>query len=63
MGHSGQAIIRGIVAGQRDARVLARRRHRRVKASEADIVRALTGNWREEHLFVLAQGERPANPP
>ena len=55
MGQSGQAIIRDIVAGQRDARVLARHRHRRVKASEADIVKALTGNWREEHLFVLAQ--------
>jgi transposase len=35
--------------------VLARHRHRRVKASEQDIVKALTGNWREEHLFVLKQ--------
>ena len=35
--------------------MLARHRHRRVKASERDIVRALTGNWREEHLFVLTQ--------
>jgi hypothetical protein len=43
------------VAGQRDPRVLARHRHRRVKASEDDIVKALTGNWREEHLFVLGQ--------
>ena len=55
MGQTGQAIIRDIVAGQRDARALARHRHRRVKASEQDIVRALTGNWREEHLFVLEQ--------
>ena len=55
MGQTGQAIIRDIVAGQRDPRVLARHRHRRVKASEADIVKALTGNWREEHLFVLGQ--------
>ena len=46
------------MAGQRDARVLARHRNGRIKASEAseaDIVRALTGNWREEHLFVLKQ--------
>ena len=32
---------------------MAKHRHRRIKASEHDIVRALTGNWREEHLFVL----------
>ncbi|SFU46287.1 Transposase IS116/IS110/IS902 family protein [Nitrosomonas eutropha] len=43
------------MAGERDAAVLARHRHRRIKAKEADIQRALTGNWREEHLFVLAQ--------
>jgi len=33
----------------------ARHRHRRVKASEAEIAKALTGNWRDEHLFVLGQ--------
>ena len=55
MGQTGQAIIRDIVAGQRNAHVLARHRHSRIKASEADIVKALTGNWREEHLFVLKQ--------
>ena len=55
MGMTSQAIIRDIVAGQRDPRVLAQHRHGRVKASAADIQRALTGNWREEHLFVLAQ--------
>lgn len=53
MGMTGQASIRSIVAGERDPKVLAR--HRRVKASEEDVVKALTGNWREEHLFVLAQ--------
>lgn len=46
---------RDIVAGQRDPKVLARHRSRRIKASEADIAKALTGNWREEHLFVLKQ--------
>jgi transposase len=35
--------------------MLARHRHSRVKASEQDIVKALTGNWRDEHLFVLRQ--------
>ncbi|CAG9166465.1 IS110 family RNA-guided transposase [Cupriavidus pinatubonensis] len=55
MGQTGQAIIRAIVAGERDPKVLARHRHSRVKASEREIERALTGNWREEHLFGLAQ--------
>jgi hypothetical protein len=41
MGMTGQAIIRDIVAGQRDPALLARHRHGRVKASEHDIVRAL----------------------
>ena len=55
MGLTGQAIIRAIVAGERDPKVLAGHRHSRVKASEQEIAKALTGNWRDEHLFVLGQ--------
>ena len=55
MGKTGQAIVRAIVAGERDAAVLARLRDRRVKADEATVARSLRGNWREEHLFALAQ--------
>lgn len=55
MGQTGQAILRAIVGGERNPQALARHRHRRIKASEAEVVRALTGTWREEHLFVLAQ--------
>jgi transposase len=55
VGHTGQAIIRAIVAGEHDPYKLARLRHRRVKADEQSIARALHGNWREEHLFVLSQ--------
>jgi transposase len=55
MGTTGQAIIRAIVAGERDPKVLARYRHGRIRRSVDDIARALTGNWREEHLFVLKQ--------
>src|ERR1700738_810471 len=55
MGTTGQAIIRAIVAGERDPKVLARFRHSLVKASTEDVIRALTGNRRDEHLFVLAQ--------
>ncbi len=55
MGATGQAIIRDIVAGQRDPALLAQHRNVRVKASAAQVQRALTGNWREEHVFVLTQ--------
>ncbi len=55
MGMTGQAIIRAIVAGERDPKALARHRNARVKASTEEITKALTGNWRDEHLFVLGQ--------
>ena len=55
MGMTGQAIIRAIVAGERDPKALALHRNRRVKASAEEITKALTGNRRDEHLFVLGQ--------
>jgi transposase len=55
MGVTGQAILRDIVAGERDPAVLARHHTRRLKASATEIQRALTGTWREEHLFLLQQ--------
>lgn len=55
MGVTGQAIVRAIVAGERNPAVLARHHSKRLKASREEIQRALTGNWREEHLFMLQQ--------
>ena len=55
MGETGQKIIRAILAGERDGQVLAQLRNNHIKASEADIAKALQGNWREEHLFALKQ--------
>ena len=55
MGVTGQAIIRAIVAGERDAATLAKLRDRRIKADEAEVAAALQGNWRDEHLFTLKQ--------
>ncbi len=55
LGATGQAIIRAIVAGERDPKVLANHRDRRVQASAEEITQALTGNWRDEPLFVLRQ--------
>jgi len=43
------------VAGQRDPQQLAQHRDYRCHASEAEIVAALTGNYRPEHLFTLQQ--------
>jgi len=54
-GATGQRILRDIVAGARDPRQLARHRDYRCHASEAEIVAALTGNYRPEHVFVLQQ--------
>jgi transposase len=54
-GVTGLRILRDIVAGQRDPHQLAHHRDYRCHASEAEIVAALTGNYRPEHVFVLQQ--------
>jgi transposase len=54
-GVTGLRILRDIVAGQRDAQHLAEHRDPRCRASKAEIIAALTGNYRPEHLFVLTQ--------
>jgi transposase len=54
-GVTGQQILRAIVSGERDPQVLAAFRHYNCKADEATLLKALTGTWREEHLFVLKQ--------
>lgn len=55
MGQTGQLILRAIVAGERDPVVLAQFRHPSCRSSQETIAKALTGTWREEHLFVLKQ--------
>lgn len=54
-GETGLAIIRAIVAGERDAVTLARLRNPRCASSAEEIAKALTGNYRAEHLFALKQ--------
>ncbi len=54
-GKTGLAIIRAIVASERNPHTLATLRNYRCKKSEEEIALALTGTWREEHLFVLRQ--------
>jgi transposase len=54
-GLSGQSIITALLNGQRDPVQLAKLRDRRIQAPEEKIVKSLEGNWRKEHLFVLAK--------
>ena len=54
-GTTGLAIIQAIIAGERDPLVLAALRNIRCKKEEKEIARALNGNWREEHVFILKQ--------
>lgn len=54
-GLTGQKIIRAILAGERDPQALAALREPGCKKSTEEIGKALTGTWREEHLFVLQQ--------
>lgn len=54
-GQTGTAMVEAILKGERDPAVLAKHRDPRVKASEATLVKALTGDYRSEHLFCLGQ--------
>jgi transposase len=54
-GVTGLAIIRAIVAGERDPVQLARFRDRRCASSTEEIAKALTGHYQPEHVFALKQ--------
>ena len=54
-GQTGLAIIRAILAGERDPQQLAKLRNNHCRTSEADIAKSLQGNFKTEHLFALQQ--------
>ena len=54
-GVTGKAIIRAIVAGERDPQKLAALCNYRCQKDEQEIAKALMGTWRAEHIFVLQQ--------
>jgi transposase len=54
-GVTGLKIIRAIIDGQRDTKILASYRDRNCKNNEATIEKSLQGNYRQEHLFSLKQ--------
>jgi transposase len=55
-GVTGMAIVRAIVAGERDPQQLAKLRHPGCHKSAEEIAEQLSGHWREDHLFSLQQG-------
>jgi transposase len=54
-GVTGLSVIRAIVGGERDPHYLASFRQSGCKKSEAQIAKALQGNYKPEHVFVLKQ--------
>ncbi len=54
-GDTGMRIIRAVVSGERDPKVLASYRDPRCKNSVDTIEKSLTGNYRREHIFSLKQ--------
>jgi transposase len=55
-GASGMAVMRAIVAGERDAAVLLKLCDVQIRRAKADLVKeTLRGTWSEEHIFALDQ--------
>ena len=54
-GLTGMRIIRAILNGERNPEVLAEMRDPRIRCSKNELVEALQGDYRVEHLFTLRQ--------
>ena len=54
-GVTGQAIVRAIIAGERNPQKLAELSDPRIEASREEVAKSLEGNWRPELVFVLRQ--------
>ena len=54
-GLTGMSIIRAILDGERDPSILAEMRDPRIKCSKDELIQALQGDYRSEHLFALSQ--------
>lgn len=54
-GKTGMRIIRAIISGERDSKVLSGYRDGRCRNSQEVIEKSLQGNYRAEHLFALKQ--------
>jgi len=54
-GKTGLAILRAIVAGEHRPTELAKLRQGRLQHTQEDLVKALSGHYRQEYVFVLKQ--------
>ena len=54
-GVTGMTILKAIIGGERDPKVLAGHRDPRCRNSVQTIAKSLVGNYREEHVFALTQ--------
>lgn len=54
-GSTGMQIIKAIIEGERNPEKLAELRNSNIKNDKSTIAKALTGDYREEHLFTLKQ--------
>lgn len=55
LGKTGLGMVHAIINGERDPEELIKHKDPRIKASESDIKKSLTGIWKEEYLFMLKQ--------
>lgn len=55
LGKTGLQIIKSILDGERDADKLIKDKDYRIKASDVELKKSLTGIWKEEYLFMLKQ--------
>jgi transposase len=54
-GKSGRMILKAILKGERDGKILADMLLGRAKEKKEDTKKSLQGNWKDEHLFELRQ--------
>lgn len=55
LGKTGMKMVKAILAGQRDPLTLVSLCDTRIKAKPEEIIKSLTGIWKDEHLFMLGQ--------
>lgn len=55
LGKTGIQMIMAILNGEHDPNELIKHKDYRIKASDTDIKKSLTGIWKEEYLFMLKQ--------
>jgi len=54
-GTTGLKIIEAIIKGNTNPKELVKFKDRRIKADDETIIKSLTGNYKEEHIFTLKQ--------